>query len=69
MGWEDPLEDKMATHSQDSCLENFMDREEPGRLQSMELQRVRHNQMCNPILLALSFYAIVPYFLADHSPL
>ena len=43
MGWEDPLEDKMATYSQDSCLENFMDREEPGRLQSMELQRVRHN--------------------------
>ena len=26
-----------------SCLENPMDREEPGGLQSMESQRVRHN--------------------------
>ena len=43
MGWEDLLEDKMVTHCQDSCLEDFMDREEPGRVQSMELQRVRHN--------------------------
>ena len=27
LGWEDPLEEEMATHSsQYSCLENFMDR-------------------------------------------
>ena len=25
-GWEDPLEKGMATHSQNSCLENSMDR-------------------------------------------
>ena len=42
-GQEDPLHKGMATHSQYSCLKNFMDREEPGRLQSMGLQRVLHN--------------------------
>ena len=26
-----------------SCLENPMDREDPGRLHSLELQRVRHD--------------------------
>ena len=26
LGWEDPLEKEMATHSQHSCLENPMDR-------------------------------------------
>ena len=26
LGWEDPLEKEMATHSQYSCLENLMDR-------------------------------------------
>ena len=25
LGWEDPLEKEMATHSCRSCLENFMD--------------------------------------------
>ena len=28
LGWEDPLEKKMATHSQYSCLEKPMDRGE-----------------------------------------
>ena len=26
LGWEDPLEKDMATHSRHSCLENSMDR-------------------------------------------
>ena len=26
LGWEDPLEEKMATHSSISCLENLMNR-------------------------------------------
>ena len=26
LGWEDPLEKEMATHSNNSCLENSMDR-------------------------------------------
>ena len=42
LGWEDPLEKEMATHS--SILAwRIPWREEPGRLQSIESQRVRHN--------------------------
>ena len=42
LGWEDPLEEEMAIHSQCSCLGNSME-EEPGRLQSIGSQRVRHD--------------------------
>ena len=42
LGREDPLEKEMATHS--SILAwRIPWREEPGRLQSMGLQRVRHD--------------------------
>ena len=42
LGWEDPLEKEMATHS--SMLAwKIPWTEEPGRLQSMGLQRVGHN--------------------------
>ena len=42
LGWEDPLEKEMATHS--STLDWKIPRtEERGRLQSIGLQRVRHN--------------------------
>ena len=42
LGWEDPLEEEMATHS--STLAWKIPRmEEPGRQQSMGLQRVRHD--------------------------
>ena len=37
LGWEDPLEKELATHSKIPWME------EPGRLQSMESQRVRHD--------------------------
>ena len=41
LDWEDPLEKGMATHS--SILAWTIPRtEEPGGLQSVELQRVRH---------------------------
>ena len=41
-GWEDPLEKEMATHS--SILSwRIQWTEEPGRLQSMGSQRVRHD--------------------------
>ena len=39
LGWEDPLEEEMLTHS---CLENLMDKQ-PGGLQSMGSQGVRCN--------------------------
>ena len=41
-GLEDHLEKKMATHCSIRAWE-IPWTEEPGRLQSMELQRVRHN--------------------------
>ena len=42
LGWEDPLEGSMATHS--SILAwRIPWTEEPGRLQSIGSQRVRHN--------------------------
>ena len=42
LGWKDPLEKEMATHS--STLAWRIPRtEEPGRLQSMRLQRVGHD--------------------------
>ena len=42
LGWEDPLEEGMATHS--SILAwRIPWTEEPGRLQSMGSQRVRHD--------------------------
>ena len=42
LDWEDPLEKKMTTHS--SILDwETPQTEEPGGLQSMGLQRVRHN--------------------------
>ena len=40
LGWEDPLQQDMATHSSILAL-RIPWIEEPGRLQSMELQRVR----------------------------
>ena len=42
LGWEDLLEEKMATHA--SILAwKFLWTEEPGRIQSMESQRARHD--------------------------
>ena len=41
LGWDDPLEEGMATHS--SILAwKILWTEESGRLQSMGLQKVRH---------------------------
>ena len=41
-GWEDPLEEGMATHRSILAWRNPWT-EEPGGLQFMGLQRVRHN--------------------------
>ena len=42
LGWEDPLEKEIGTHS--SILAwKIPWKEEPGGLQSMRLQRVRHD--------------------------
>ena len=41
LGWEDPLEEEMATHS--SILVENSQTEESGGLQSMESQRAGHD--------------------------
>ena len=41
LGWEDPLEKEMATHSS-TLARKIPWTEEPGRLQSMGSQRVEH---------------------------
>jgi len=42
LGWEDPLEKGMATHF-GTLARRIPWTEGPGRLQSLGLQRVRHN--------------------------
>ena len=42
LGWEDPLEKEMATYS-NTFAWKIPWMEEPGRLQSMESQRVGHD--------------------------
>ena len=42
LGWEDPLEEGMATHSRILAW-RITRKEEPGGLQSMGSQRVRHD--------------------------
>ena len=42
LGWEDPLEKEMATHSS-TLAWDIPWMEDPGRLQSMGLQRVGHD--------------------------
>ena len=50
LGWEDPLEKEMATHSSILAWKTpWM--EEPGRLQSMGSQRVEHDWMTSLSLL------------------
>ena len=48
-GWEDPLEKEMATCSSSFAWE-IPWTEEPGGLQSMELQRVGHDRAHTPII-------------------
>ena len=47
LGWEDPLEKRMATHSSILALRIPWIEEEPGGLQSMGLQRVGHGWVTN----------------------
>ena len=50
LGQEDSLKKEMAAHSSMLAMGNPMDRrEEPGGLQSMELQKVGHDSMTNTL--------------------
>ena len=48
LGWKDPLEKEMATHSS-TLAWKIPWTEEPGRLQSMGSQRVRHSSATNKL--------------------
>ena len=50
LGWEDPLEKEMATYSS-TLAWKISWTEEPGRLQSMGLRRVRHNFIFAPTIV------------------
>ena len=58
LGWEDPLEKKMATHS-NTLAWKIPWMEEPGRLQSTGSQRVGHDWATPPSFLSLNhiYYA------------
>ena len=60
LGQEDPLEKEMATHSSILAWRTPWT-EEPGGLQSMGLQRVRHDWACTHTCL---YSALVPHSLA-----
>ena len=58
LGQEDPLEKGIATHS--SILAwRIPWTEEPGRIQSMGLQRVRHNWATNTVTEHIYFYSLM----------
>ena len=67
LGWEDPLEKQMATHSSSLALK-ILWTEEPGGLQSIWSQRVGHNWATNTDLLTYlwkkgeTLWFIVPRF-------
>ena len=50
LGWEDPLEKRMATHSSIVAW-RIPWTEEPGKLQSMGSQRIRHDWATNTFTL------------------
>ena len=57
LGWEDPLEKEMATHS--SVLAwRIPWTEEPGRLQSTGLQRVGHDCVTNSSLCSYTVSSV-----------
>ena len=71
LGWEDPLEKEMAIHSS-TIAWKIPWTEEPGRLQSMRSQRVRHD-WATSFSLSLSFiytymYAYVCMYIPPYTP-
>ena len=57
LGWEDPLEEGIATHSSILAWRTLWT-EEPGRLQSLGSQRVGHDYMIKRLTLMCYIYQI-----------
>ena len=64
LGWEDPLEMEMATHSS-TLAWRILWTEEPGRLQSIGSQRVKHDRATSffPVLEQADF----PFFPPEYN--
>ena len=60
LGWEDPLEKEMATHSS-TLAWKIPWTEEPGGLQSMGSQRVGHNGATSPHLFHFNMFSGFTY--------
>ena len=60
LGWEDPLEEEMATHSS-VLARKILWTEDPGGLQSMGLQRVRHDWETNTQYIQLPLFLSLEY--------
>ena len=61
LGWEDPLEKEMVTHF--SMLAwRIPQTEEPGGLQAMGSQRIRHNQATNTFTFIGALLRQLPRF-------
>ena len=65
LGWEDPLEKEMATHSSIHAW-RIPWTEEPGRLQSMGLQRVGHD-WATSLSFFFSFFKVYSLYALDIS--
>ena len=61
LGWADPLEKGMATHSSVPVW-RIPWTEEPGGFQSMGSQRVSHNWVTNIFTFLFSFHTLLPFF-------
>ena len=59
---EDPLEESMETHSS-TLASKIPWTEEPGRLQAMGLQRVRHNLVTEHMVIASGAYTTLSSFI------
>ena len=64
LGWEDPLEKEMATHS-NIIAPGILGTEEPGQLQSMGSQNLTTNQqqhtcICVCVYLYMHIYSSIP---------
>ena len=68
LGWEDPLEKEMATHSSILAWRTPWT-EEPGGLQSVVLQRIRHdwNDLAHTDTNTLNVTITTGYFLSIHT--
>ena len=68
LGWEDPLEEGMVNHSNILAWE-IPWTEEPGGLQSMGSQRVRHDSVTNTFISLILISVRIEIYADKYFPL